>query len=131
MNRVSGPLLDRVDMWVGVEPVAALPIGAAPGEPSSVVGARVAAARAKQRERFSELGWKLNSEAPGAWLRDRLGHQRLARSGINRALELGLLSLRGADRVLRVAWTMCDLAGQETPTTDDIDAAMALRRRGA
>jgi magnesium chelatase family protein len=131
-SRVSGPLLDRIDMWVDVEPVATLPTGhGGKGEGSAAVAARVATARAVQASRFEGLGWRLNAETPGAWLRERLGPGRLARSGLNRALEMGLLSLRGVDRVLRVAWTMADLSGRESPTPEDIDAAMTLRRRGA
>jgi magnesium chelatase family protein len=129
-GRISGPLLDRLDMWVSVEPVASLPPSGEPaGESSAKVAARVAQAREIQRHRFQGLGWSLNCEAPGQWLRSRLGTRRLSQSGLNRALQLGQLSLRGVDRVLRVAWTMADLAGRETPRASEIDTAMALRRR--
>ncbi|MDR2347895.1 MAG: ATP-binding protein, partial [Bifidobacteriaceae bacterium] len=131
-GRISGPLLDRIDLWVDVEPVAALPAGPRPeGEPSGRVAARVAAARAAQAARFAGLGWKLNAEAPGTWLRDAVGQARLSKTRLNQALSAGALSLRGVDRVLRVAWTMADLDGREAPTVADIDAAMTLRRRGA
>jgi magnesium chelatase family protein len=131
LGRISGPLLDRIDLWVDVDSVSSLPKGTTAAESSAAVAGRVAAARAVQRGRFEGLGWRLNSEAPGAWLRQRLGEARLARSALNRALELGALSLRGVDRVLRVAWTMADLAGCEAPGVNEIDAAMTLRRRGA
>jgi magnesium chelatase family protein len=131
LGRISGPLLDRIDLWVDVEPVATLPWGASAGEGSAAIAERVAAARAAQRRRFEGTGWRLNSEASGTWLRERVGPGRLQRSGLNRALELGLLSLRGVDRVLRVAWTIADLAGRDSPNAEEIDAAMTLRRRGA
>jgi magnesium chelatase family protein len=132
IGRVSGPLLDRLDMWVDLEPVAALPQGSGPaGECSRAVAKRVAAARGAQSERFEEDGWRLNSEAPGEWLRRALGPALLARSGINRLLEGGTLSLRGVDRVLRVAWTIGDLAGMGAPGVNEIETAIALRRRGA
>jgi magnesium chelatase family protein len=130
MGRISGPLLDRIDMWVEVEPVSALPPDAsACGESSQVVAARVAAARAAQAERFKADGWLLNSEAPGNWLRAHMGSQLIIKSGLNTALEAGAISLRGVDRVLRVAWTMADLAGRQSPHAQDVEAAMTLRRR--
>ncbi|MDR1442798.1 MAG: YifB family Mg chelatase-like AAA ATPase [Bifidobacteriaceae bacterium] len=132
LGRVSGPLLDRIDLWVEVEPVGSLPGDKSPaGESSEVVARRVARAREAQRARYAELGWKLNSEVPGAWMRSRLGPGCLTRSGLNRALELGALSMRGVDRVLRVAWTMADLDGRGAPGAEDIDAAMVLRQRRA
>jgi magnesium chelatase family protein len=131
LGRLSGPLIDRIDLWVDVEPVRALTSAEAlTGESSAAVAERVAGARAAQVERHQGLGWRLNSEAPGGWLRQRIGFKRLGLSGLNRALELGALSLRGVDRVLRVAWTMADLDGRDLPETADIDAAMTLRQRG-
>ncbi|MDR0627420.1 MAG: ATP-binding protein, partial [Bifidobacteriaceae bacterium] len=131
LGRISGPLLDRIDIWVDVEPVRALSATkTAPVEASAAVAGRVECARAAQRARFERLGWRLNSEAPGRWLREQIGPQRLGRSGLDRALELGVLSMRGVDRVLRVAWTMADLDGRDSPGPDDIDAAMTLRQRG-
>ncbi|MDR1633478.1 MAG: YifB family Mg chelatase-like AAA ATPase [Bifidobacteriaceae bacterium] len=131
LGRLSGPLIDRIDLWVDVEPVGPLTSAAAlAGEPSAAVAARVAAARQAQATRYRALGWRLNSEAPGGWLRQRAGFRCLDQSGLNRALETGALSLRGMDRVLRVAWTMADLDGRDGPGAADIDAAMVLRRRG-
>jgi magnesium chelatase family protein len=129
-GRISGPLLDRIDIWVDVEPVSALPTAHQVAETSAQVAERVLTARAIQRERFKDCVWNLNGEAPGAWLRAKLGPSRLERSGLARALELGALSLRGVDRVLRLAWTMADLQGRGAPRPEDIDAAMTLRRRG-
>ncbi|MDR0593023.1 MAG: YifB family Mg chelatase-like AAA ATPase [Bifidobacteriaceae bacterium] len=131
LGRLSGPLIDRIDLWVDVEPVGALGSAAAlTGESSAMVAARVARAREAQAERYAALGWRLNSEAPGSWLRQQLGYRKLCQSGLNRALELGVLSLRGVDRVVRVAWTMADLDGRDAPSPDDIDSAMTLRQRG-
>jgi magnesium chelatase family protein len=132
LDRVSGPLLDRIDLWVDVEPVGALPAGAASGgESSATVAARVAEARRAQAARYRPIGWALNSEAPGKWMRTKLGSARLARSGLPRALELGALSMRGVDRVLRVAWTIADLDGRDSPDSPDIDTAMTFRQRRA
>jgi magnesium chelatase family protein len=129
-DRLSGPLLDRIDLWVDVEPVAALPANATmAGEPSAAVADRVAAARTAQAARYANAGWRLNSEAPGRWLRAQPGFRLLARSGLARALEAGALTMRGVDRVMRVAWTMADLDGRDSPNPGDIDAAMTFRQR--
>jgi magnesium chelatase family protein len=132
MGRLSGPLLDRIDLVVDVDPVATLPLGeASGGEGSATVAHRVGQARQAQRDRYAAHGWRTNAEVPGAWLRRRLGPGSEIHSRLNRALELGLLSMRGVDRVLRVAWTMADLAGLASPTLDLVDQAMALRVRAA
>jgi magnesium chelatase family protein len=130
IGRISGPLLDRIDMWVDVEPVSSLATGGkGGGEPTAVVAARVAAARDAQIARFHGLGWRLNSEAPGSYLRAKLRGQERAMASLSRSMELGLLSLRGVDRVLRVSWTIADLDGRPSPKAADVDTAMALRRR--
>jgi magnesium chelatase family protein len=129
-GKLSGPLMDRVDMVVGVDPVGSVPAGAARAESSADVAARVARARGAQKARFAEQGWTSNAEVPGTWLRDRLGAGSAILDALNSALDLGVLSLRGVDRVLRVAWTIADLDGRDAPGPDDVDVAMALRTRG-
>lgn len=129
--RLSGPLLDRVDLQVEVHPVTRLDVtSATPGEGTAVVGARVAGARAAARERLADTPWSANSEVSGTWLRARLGADRTLLADLDRAMDRGTLSLRGADRVLRVAWTLADLAGRAAPGPGDIGLALALRTRG-
>ena len=131
-GRLSGPLLDRLDMVVGVEPVGTVALGqGACGEPSHQVAGRVAAARRVQTKRYQAHGWQLNSQAPGSYLRERLKAGSGIELTLRRGLESGALSLRGADRVLRVAWTIADLAGRSGPSDADCDLAMALRLRGS
>ena len=130
-NRLSGPLLDRVDLQVHVPPVRRAAFGDEVGEASAVVAARVAAAREVQRERWSGTGrgWSLNGLVPGHVLRRppfRLpGH---VTADIDRSLDTGLITLRGYDRVLRVAWSAADLAGRPSPTRDDVATGLLLRR---
>ncbi|MDR0945721.1 MAG: ATP-binding protein, partial [Bifidobacteriaceae bacterium] len=132
LGRLSGPLLDRIDISVEVGQVRALDVqGGSARESSAEVGARVARAREAQRARLEGAGWRLNSEVPGTWLRRRLGTTSGVVRELNRVLDQRLLSLRGVDRVLRVAWTVADLAGREAPGMDELDTAMALRGRGA
>ncbi len=128
--RLSGPLLDRVDVQVEVLPVSRLDRAAsAVRDTSAVVAERVAAARAVARERLQRTPWRTNAEVPSAWLRDRWGPDRRLLCDIDAALDRGTLSLRGADRVLRLAWTVADLAGRGSPDRDDIGSGLALRTR--
>ncbi|MGL5928768.1 MAG: YifB family Mg chelatase-like AAA ATPase [Dermatophilaceae bacterium] len=127
-SRLSGPLLDRVDLRVHVPPVRRAAIGEATGEPSLVVAERVRAAREAQAARWRECGWAVNGAAPGHVLRRppyRLPGSTTA--VLDRALDHGRLSLRGYDRVLRVAWSAADLAGRAVPGPDDVATGLLLR----
>jgi magnesium chelatase family protein len=126
-GRLSGPLLDRVDVQVEVQPVGRVDFAAAAGEPSAAVAARVASARDAARARYAGTPWSANAEVPGSWLRERLRPCRGVLADVDRALDEGRLSLRGADRVLRIAWTVADLAGRDAPAAGDVAFAMALR----
>ncbi|MCL6292200.1 YifB family Mg chelatase-like AAA ATPase [Streptomyces sp. ID03-2B] len=127
--RLSGPLLDRVDLRVEVEPVdrADLLGQGGRGESTAVVAARVRDARARAAERLAGTPWTTNSEVPGHELRTRLLAAPGALAAAERDLERGILTARGLDRVLRVAWTVADLRGADRP--DDSDVAVALELR--
>ncbi len=131
-GRLSGPLLDRVDLQVQVPPVRRAAFGDASGEASSVVAARVAAAREVQRERWRSAGgagWTVNGTVPGHVLRRppfRLSGRVTA--DIDHSLDTGRLTLRGYDRVLRVAWSAADLAGRGSPSRNDVATGLLLRR---
>ncbi|MFC8725497.1 YifB family Mg chelatase-like AAA ATPase [Streptomyces bacillaris] len=134
--RLSGPLLDRVDLRVEVEPVdrADLLKQGGRGEPTTVVAARVREARARAAERLAGTPWTTNSEVPGHELRTRLLAAPGALAAAERDLERGLLTARGLDRVLRVAWTVADLRGAPRPEARDVAVALELRtgiHRGA
>jgi len=130
-SRLSGPLLDRVDLQIDVLPVTRAEVAArGAGETSAVVAARVRAARALQTSRLAGTPWRTNGEVPGRWLRDRLGARPGLLTELDGALDRGLLTLRGADRVLRIAWTVADLAGRPAPSREDVGMAIALRTRG-
>nr|WP_231126432.1 ATP-binding protein [Motilibacter aurantiacus] len=129
LSRLSGPLLDRVDLRVEVlPPVGAQRLGALePGgaEPTAVVAARVAEARARAAARFQGLAWRTNAEVPGRELRARW-RVRDARA-VEEAVLRGVLTLRGADRALRVSWTLADLGGRQQPSAADVALAVGLR----
>ena len=120
-NRISGPVLDRIDLTVEVQPATAAELARAPpGEPSAAVAARVARARAAQRARYGEDGPASNAEADSRDVEMTPEAHALA----EQAMEKLRLSPRGYTRVLRVGRTIADLAGRE-------GGAAAARRRGA
>ncbi|WNF29883.1 YifB family Mg chelatase-like AAA ATPase [Streptomyces sp. C11-1] len=127
--RLSGPLLDRVDLRVEVEPVdrAGLLGQGGRGESTATVAARVRAARTRAAERLAGTPWTTNSEVPGHELRTRLLAAPGALAAAERDLECGILTARGLDRVLRVAWTVADLRGADRPDASDVAVALELR----
>ncbi|MFI5796387.1 YifB family Mg chelatase-like AAA ATPase [Streptomyces sp. NPDC051677] len=127
--RLSGPLLDRVDLRVEVDPVgrAELAHRGPGGESTATVADRVRAARERAAARLAGTGWRTNSEIPGRELRNRWHAAIGAMDEAERNLERGGLTARGLDRVLRVAWTVADLVGHDRP--DAMDVALALQLR--
>lgn len=129
-DRLSGPLLDRVDLQLEVpQPRSGMASGRCSGESTAQVAARVAAARDRARDRLASSGWRTNAEAPGPWLRACLRRTDPVFVELGQAVDRHWLSLRGADRVLRVAWTIADLDGAEHPSRDHLGEAMVLRTR--
>lgn len=127
-GKLSGPLLDRIDVRVSLLPVARSALAGPPGEPTLQVAERVTAARARQQQRWTGTPWVVNAEVPGSVLRGapwRLSPNVTA--PLETALERGELTLRGYDRCLRVAWTLADLAGAERPGPGHLWQALALR----
>jgi magnesium chelatase family protein len=127
--RLSGPLLDRIDLRVDLPPVtrAAWLDGLGAPESTDTVARRVLAARAAAAKRLAGTGLSLNSQVPGRLLRERWAIPRASLRLAERALERGALSVRGFDRVLRVAWTLCDLAGRTVPSADEVAEALGMR----
>lgn len=127
--RLSGPLLDRVDLRVEVDPVgrAELAHRGPGGESTATVADRVRAARERAAARLAGTPWRTNSEVPGRELRNRWYAAAGAMDEAERSLERGVLTARGLDRVLRVAWTVADLVGHDRPGTMDVNLALQLR----
>jgi magnesium chelatase family protein len=128
-QRLSGPLLDRIDLRVHIDPVPHVDLlESAERETSAVVAARVATARAAAAERWRGHGWRLNADVPGARLRAR--PWLLPRPALRPAqsyFDRGALSARGFDRVLRLSWTLADLAGRPVPDAGDVSEALHYR----
>ncbi|MFI2645018.1 YifB family Mg chelatase-like AAA ATPase [Streptomyces sp. NPDC018610] len=127
--RLSGPLLDRVDLRVEADPVTRgeLARRGARGESTAAVAERVRAARDRAAARFADTPWRTNGEVPGHELRTRWHAAPGAMDEAERGLERGVLTARGLDRVLRVAWTVADLRGHGRPEASDVTLALQLR----
>jgi magnesium chelatase family protein len=131
LGRLSGPLLDRVDLRVHVQAVQASDAAAAvAGESSAVVAARVLAARGAARERLAGTGAATNAEVAGSLLRGRFRLSAPVTAELDRALRRGTSTMRGVDRALRLAWTLADLEGSDRPRADHVSSAVLWRQDG-
>ena len=128
LARLSGPLLDRVDVKVELLPVgrAELLSDRQLTEPSAVVADRVREARRRAARRLDGTPWRLNAQVPGSELRRGYRPASGALAPLERAMDLGQVSARGTDRIIRMSWTLADLAGLPRPGRDQIGTALAL-----
>lgn len=128
--KVSGPLLDRIDLHVDVQAVSAADLVLPPpAEGSAEVAARVAAARALQTERYRDHPVRINAEIEGDLLDAAATPDDAGRTLLAQASEAMRLSARGYTRVLRVARTIADLAGGEQVGRTHVAEALSYRRR--
>lgn len=133
LARISGPLLDRIDLQIWVPRVTTAAIRMARETPrlsTAEARARVVAARAVAHERLRGTPWRVNGEMPGPWLRGagRLHPGGRATVELDRALEQGRVTMRGYDRVLKTAWTIADLDGAVSPRAEHVGRALFLRK---
>ena len=128
-ERISGPIRDRIDINQAFLPLRKAYLRAAlqRSEASSVVAARVAEARGRQLRRLAGTGWRTNGEVSGGYLRRHLPLPA-GLQDVDEAYERGRLSARGVDRVLRLSWTVADLAGRDVSGRDEVAIALAMRR---
>ncbi len=128
LGRISGPLLDRVDVKVELEPVSRKELLSDRNfsESSRTVALRVIQARERAAHRLRGTPWRLNGEVPGSELRRTWPPAPGSLTVLERSLERGLITARGVVKVIRVAWTSADLAGRPRPTSDDCEAALGL-----
>ena len=131
LGKLSGPLLDRVDLRVQMHTERAGAFTPDRSEDSGRVRSRVEQARRAAAQRWLPFGFTTNAEVSGSLLRRkfRLGPEAMA--PLRAALDRGLLSMRGLDRCLRVAWTLADLGGRTVPVRDDVAVALSFRQARA
>ncbi|WP_425091343.1 YifB family Mg chelatase-like AAA ATPase [Tropicimonas sp. S265A] len=129
MGRISGPLLDRFDLRIDVPAVSFTDLDLpATGETSTVIGARVAAARARQDERYAQApDVHVNADVEGALLEEVAAPDNEGRALIQQAAERFSLSARGYHRVLKVARTIADLAGEQHVLRSHLAEALSYR----
>lgn len=145
LARLSGPLLDRIDLQLRVERVSAArarlvdheaqleePGSSGARSTTSTADARemVRLARERARQRLAATPWSLNARVISRWLRTPANRPtREAYAPLAIALERGQVTMRGHDRVLRVAWTIADLAGVRRPELQHVQEALSYRIR--
>jgi magnesium chelatase family protein len=131
-TKLSGPLLDRVDLRLILQRPSLADLRAEP-EGTSVVAQRVAQARERSGRRWREVrtpsgqAVRVNGDIPGPLLRKHFPPDLAGQQALAQAFDTGALTLRGADRVLKIAWTLADLADRDQPGRDEIGYAMSLR----
>ena len=129
LARLSGPLLDRIDIQVQLPPVTRRDMLAerGVGESTSVIAERVLAARARMAERYSGTPWRTNADVPATALAQQWPLRGPALALLGKAMDLGALTGRGFGRVHRLAWTAADLAGASWPEKEHVGLALGLR----
>lgn len=128
-ERLTGPVMDRIDIRHQMLPIrqSIVATEGPPPEGSATIAERVAAARERQRRRLAGTPWRTNGEVPGPFIRRELPLPEDV-APLERALARGQLSARGVDKVLRLAWTVADLAEEDVISATSLRIAMAMRQ---
>lgn len=129
MGKISGPLSDRLDLRMELNSVnASTALGSGSiTETSAEIATQVRIARQRTKNRLANTPWQLNSQVPGTYLRNQLRLKESVTKQLDLSLNRGLVSMRGYDRILRLAWSVADLAGSKIPTQEDLALAMFYR----
>jgi len=132
LGRLSGPLLDRVDLQLTVRRITAAGLRTELEDrrgrvTSASVASSVRESRSAAAERLAGTPWRRNADVPGSWLRGRNRPAAASLAVLDRALERGAITMRGYDRVLRIAWTLADLDGRGAPGRGEVAEALGYR----
>ena len=128
LQRLSGPLLDRIDIRVFVDSPSRVEMASDQlGESSETVRARVILAREIADVRFADCTWKLNSQIPPSELRKRFRAEKQGMNLLHTELDNERLSARGFHKVLRISWSIADSHGHTVPNREDVESAFRLR----
>ncbi len=126
-ERLSGPLLDRIDIVLNVEAMGRLAFTSRSRLTSSELLRSVTEAREVARERFKSENFSINSKIPSELLKTRYRPEKRALISLLDRLDDGAISARGFHRILRLAWTFADMGGSSSPGLDEVDRACAMR----
>lgn len=127
-EKLSGPILDRIDLRIELEPLSQGDLMRT-GESSANIKSRVDLARARSSQRFRAYPWSINSEIPAAALRSEFAPEPRALSLLYRALDSEEITVRGLHRIQRVAWSIADLKSEPSPSRASVERALALHLR--
>ena len=128
LGKLSGPLMDRIDLRVQVESVGRVDMARNElGESSEVIRQRVIGARKVAEKRFAGMGWSLNSQIPARALRSTFQPERAAMNFLHDELDREHITARGLHKIIRTSWSFADLHGHSVPTMGDVEAAYAMR----
>jgi magnesium chelatase family protein len=128
-RRLSGPLLDRLDLLVSVERPREHELRAPPTTSSTQARERVLAARRRQESRLEGTGARCNGDMDARLVRRHVRLDAAGELSLGTVYEQGALSARGRHRVLRVARTIADLDGRDRVSSSDVLMAVSLRQR--
>jgi magnesium chelatase family protein len=129
LGKLSGPLLDRMDIELSLTRVSVAQRDLGPAMSSAAARDRVVEARTRARRRLEGTPWRVNADVPGTWLREGpSAPPPSVRRPLDAALHRGALTLRGYDRVLRVAWSLADIDGRAQLTGEHIGRALYLKK---
>jgi len=127
LNKLSGPLLDRIDLRVNVENVSRAELASSDNENSSDIRTRVIKARERAAKRYANESWKLNSEIPPRALRTTYKPEKAAMNFLHDELDKERITARGLHKIIRTSWTIADLKGISQPTLVEVQEAYELR----
>lgn len=129
LGKLSGPLRDRMDIELTLTRVSVAQRDLGPSMSSTVARDRVREARERARRRLEGTPWRVNADVPGTWLREGpSAPPPSVRRPLDAALHRGALTLRGYDRVLRVAWSLADIDGRPQLGAEHIGRALYLKK---
>jgi magnesium chelatase family protein len=127
LGKLSGPLLDRIDLRIRIEAPTRLELSTESSESSSIIRKRVIKARFLAAERFSGEIFSTNSQIPPSLLRNKFRATRDGMTLLNNLLDQEAITARSFHRILRTSWSIADLDEIEIPGKREIEMALSLR----
>jgi magnesium chelatase family protein len=131
-SKLSGPLLDRLDIRLTLLQANAAQLAASRDHSQQLINSemlrrKVILARRTAAERFQAENFQINSRIPASLLRKKYRPASESVKLLTKALDRGTLSMRAHDRCLRLAWSVADLSGHQSPTAEDVGQALLFR----